>query len=85
MTSGPTCFPILPLPRHVAILDSGAYGYTMSSHYNGRELAAEVFLRHGAVAGVSRRLSNGDWAKGRVAAGGLDCGVGPGAGLGGVL
>ena len=32
----------------VAILDAGAYGYTMASRYNGRPLPAEVFLRGGA-------------------------------------
>ena len=30
---------------HVAILDAGAYGFTMASRYNGRAIASEVFLR----------------------------------------
>ena len=37
-------------PRDVALLDAGAYGFTMASRYNGRPLPAEVFLRGGAVA-----------------------------------
>jgi len=34
-------------PPFVAILDAGAYGYTMASAYNGRALPAEVFLEGG--------------------------------------
>ena len=37
-------------PRDVALLDAGAYGFTMASRYNGRPLPAEVFLRGGEVA-----------------------------------
>lgn len=33
--------------REVAILDAGAYGYSMGSRYNGRAMAAEVFLSGG--------------------------------------
>ena len=32
-------------PDAVAILDAGAYGYTMASRYNGRQAPAEVFVR----------------------------------------
>jgi diaminopimelate decarboxylase len=55
----------LVLTKHVAILDAGAYGYTMASRYNGRALPAEVFLRGGAVAGVSPRKPVEDWANER--------------------
>jgi diaminopimelate decarboxylase len=37
-------------PKDVALLDAGAYGFTMASRYNGRALPAEVFLRGGTVA-----------------------------------
>jgi len=50
---------------HVALLDAGAYGYTMASRYNGRALASEVFLRGGAVASVSPRAPLGAWAEER--------------------
>ncbi len=46
----------------VAILDAGAYGYTMASRYNGRPLPAEVFLRAGAVAAVVPRRDLSEWA-----------------------
>jgi diaminopimelate decarboxylase len=46
-------------PAYVAILDAGAYGYTMASEYNGRPLPAEVFLRGG---GVEERFARGDVA-----------------------
>jgi diaminopimelate decarboxylase len=44
-------------PTCVAILDAGAYGYTMASEYNGRPLPAELFLREGAV---TERIARGD-------------------------
>ncbi|MGH7438107.1 MAG: diaminopimelate decarboxylase [Polyangiaceae bacterium] len=56
-------------PRLVALLDAGAYGYTMASRYNGRQLPAEVFVRGGAVAGVTKRLPPDEWARDRIAAG----------------
>jgi diaminopimelate decarboxylase len=57
----------LGLTKHVAILDAGAYGFTMASRYNGRPLPAEVFLRGGKVAGVSPRKPMEDWAVERAA------------------
>jgi diaminopimelate decarboxylase len=33
----------------IAILDAGAYGFSMSSQYNGRPRCAEVLVRYGAV------------------------------------
>ena len=35
-------------PAAVAILDAGAYGYTMANRYNGRQLPPEVFLSSGS-------------------------------------
>jgi diaminopimelate decarboxylase len=56
-------------PRFVAVLDAGAYGYTMASRYNGRQLPAEVFVRDGAIAGLTKRLPPDEWARDRIAAG----------------
>ena len=56
-------------PELVAILDAGAYGYTMASRYNGRPIPAEVFLRGGAVAGDVPRSRVDDWVQERIAAG----------------
>jgi diaminopimelate decarboxylase len=56
-------------PAAVALLDAGAYGYTMASVYNGRPLPAEVFLRGGRVAGVTQRSTVEAWAAERVRAG----------------
>ena len=47
---------------HVALLDAGAYGYTMASRYNGRAFASEVFLRGGRVVSVSPRAPLRAWA-----------------------
>jgi diaminopimelate decarboxylase len=38
-----------------AILDSGAYGFSMSSNYNFRYRPAEVLVEHGAVRKIRRR------------------------------
>lgn len=54
-----------PLPSHVAVLDCGAYGYTMASRYNGRALPAEVFLSGGKVAAVGARKPPEDWVSDR--------------------
>jgi diaminopimelate decarboxylase len=56
-------------PTAVAILDAGAYGYTMASAYNGRQLPVEVFLRGGAVVGQTERPSVEAWAEERARAG----------------
>lgn len=55
-----------PPPRDVAILDCGAYGFTMASQYNGRALPVEVFLRGGAIASRSRRAP-ATWVESRLA------------------
>lgn len=54
---------------HVALLDAGAYGYTMASRYNGRALAAEVFVEDGRVTHVSPRAPDRAWVDDRLAAG----------------
>jgi diaminopimelate decarboxylase len=58
---------VLPLdpPRFVAILDAGAYGYTMASCYNGRALPAEVFLRDGRVEAWRPRAPDTAWINDR--------------------
>jgi len=75
---GPVCessddFGEHPLPRDppgaVAILDAGAYGYTMASAYNGRQLPVEAFIRGGRVVARTRRASADAWAEERARAG----------------
>jgi diaminopimelate decarboxylase len=56
-------------PAAVAILDAGAYGYTMASRYNGRQLPVEVFLSGGTVVGKTERMPVEAWAKERAQAG----------------
>jgi diaminopimelate decarboxylase len=53
----------------VALLDAGAYGYTMASLYNGRALAAEVFLSGGRVVAADARRPMDEWALARAAVG----------------
>ena len=50
----------------VALLDAGAYGFTMASRYNGRSLPAEAFLRAGRIVAVSPRTSVDAWVADRV-------------------
>jgi diaminopimelate decarboxylase len=61
------------LPREpsteVAILDAGAYGYTMASRYNGRQLPVEAFVRGGRLVGRTQRVSVEDWVRDRAQAG----------------
>ncbi len=56
-------------PRAVAVLDAGAYGYTMASRYNGRQVPVEVFVRGGRVVGRTRRESVEGWVEERIKAG----------------
>jgi diaminopimelate decarboxylase len=56
-------------PDAVALLDAGAYGYTMASRYNGRQSPAEVFVRGGRVVGTVARGSVDSWVRERAAAG----------------
>lgn len=71
---GPVCessddFGVHDLPEgelaEVALLDAGAYGYSMASRYNGRPLPAEVFLRGGGVATIHPRKPITDWVDDR--------------------
>jgi|HubBroStandDraft_2_1064218.scaffolds.fasta_scaffold10683_3 diaminopimelate decarboxylase len=55
--------------EHVAILDAGAYGYTMASVYNGRQLPSEIFLAGGRVVARTERTSIEQWADERARAG----------------
>ena len=55
-------------PREVAILDAGAYGYSMASRYNGRALPAEVFLRGGKVVTSTPRSAADEWVQDRLRA-----------------
>ena len=42
---------------YIAILDTGAYGFSMSSQYNGRPRCAEVLVHNGAVDVIRERES----------------------------
>ncbi len=76
---GPVCessddFGVHTLPddaalSHVALLDAGAYGYSMASRYNGRALPAEVFVSGGRVTGRTDRRPMSEWVEDRLAAG----------------
>jgi diaminopimelate decarboxylase len=55
-----------PVPPMVVIRDSGAYGFTMASCYNGRPLPAEVFVSGGIVTSVSHRGTTAAWIAGRL-------------------
>jgi diaminopimelate decarboxylase len=74
---GPVCessddFGVHDLPdgdvHEVAILDAGAYGYSMASRYNGRAAPAEVFLRGGKVMTSIPRGSVDEWVQDRLRA-----------------
>ena len=57
--------PIEPF-SHVALLDAGAYGYSMASRYNGRPLPAEVFVRGGRIVAAKERAPTRAWADERL-------------------
>jgi diaminopimelate decarboxylase len=57
-----------PPPAAVIIRDSGAYGFTMASSYNGRSLPAEVFVSNGQVSHVAPASSTEAWISGRLRA-----------------
>jgi diaminopimelate decarboxylase len=65
---GEHALPLEP-PGAVAILDVGAYGFTMASVYNGRQVPVEVFLRGGRISAVTERASVESWAAARARAG----------------
>lgn len=71
---GPVCessddFGVHELPEgdvaEVALLDAGAYGFSMASQYNGRPLPAEMFLRGGGVVTVHTRKPVTAWVDDR--------------------
>ena len=53
---------------HVVIRDAGAYGFTMACEYNGRPLAAEIFVSGGAVRSVSQSPGREAWVARRLSA-----------------
>lgn len=53
-------------PRFVVLLDAGAYGFAMSSDYNARPRAAEVFVANGKVDAIVRRASIDAWVRARL-------------------
>ena len=72
---GPVCessddFGVHDLPRglegYVALLDAGAYGFSMASRYNGRALPAEVFVRASGIVAESLRANVAAWAEERL-------------------
>jgi diaminopimelate decarboxylase len=65
---GEHLLPVDP-PPYVAILDAGAYGYTMASQYNGRQLPVEVFVGGGRISGATKRAPPEQWAGERAGAG----------------
>ncbi len=56
-------------PSFVALLDAGAYGFTMASAYNGRPLAAEVFVADGRVIASRARRPTDAWVQDRASLG----------------
>ncbi len=55
-------------PDRVAILDAGAYGFTMASQYNGRTLPGEMFVRGGKIVHLSEPSTRAAWIESRVRA-----------------
>ena len=53
-------------PDRVVIRDTGAYGFVMASEYNGRPLAAEVFVSGGRVVHVHESPGPHAWVKSRL-------------------
>jgi diaminopimelate decarboxylase len=62
----PANLPADPL-RAVALLDAGAYGFTMASRYNGRQLPVEAFVAGGRVVAATARDSIEAWVAERAA------------------
>jgi diaminopimelate decarboxylase len=53
-------------PSRVAVRDAGAYGFVMSSEYNGRAIPAEVFVSGGSVTRVSESPGREAWVRRRL-------------------
>lgn len=49
----------------IAILDTGAYGFAMSSQYNGRPRSSEILVNEGEAEIIRRRESYGDLLMGQ--------------------
>src|SRR5450756_196457 len=49
----------------IAVLDTGAYGFAMSSQYNGRTRASEVLVNEGDAELIRARESYGDLLMGQ--------------------
>lgn len=58
--------PVVEVGDVLAILDAGAYGYCMSSHFLNRPRAAEVFVEAGEGRLVTRRETFEDLVRGQV-------------------
>ncbi|HLK37829.1 MAG TPA: diaminopimelate decarboxylase [Polyangiaceae bacterium] len=56
-------------PDAVAILDAGAYGFTMASEYNGRQLPVEAFVRGGRLDASTPRPKLDAWVADRLRSG----------------
>jgi diaminopimelate decarboxylase len=54
--------------RHVVIRDTGAYGFSMASEYNGRALPSEVFVDGGKVVHTSKSPGVDAWVERRLRA-----------------
>lgn len=57
-----------PAPSRVALRDAGAYGFVMSSEYNGRALAAEVFIADKQLFKLSPSPGTERWVQSRISA-----------------
>jgi diaminopimelate decarboxylase len=55
-------------PERVVIRDTGAYGFSMASEYNGRALASEVFAKSGMVVNTSASPGPDFWVERRLKA-----------------
>jgi diaminopimelate decarboxylase len=55
-------------PAAVVIRDTGAYGFTMASEYNGRALPSEAFVRNGVIVSTSPSAGSAAWVKRRLQA-----------------
>jgi diaminopimelate decarboxylase len=58
--------PVVKRGDYIAILDTGAYGFSMSSQYNGRPRCAEILVRDGAVDLIRSKESVDDVIKNQV-------------------
>jgi diaminopimelate decarboxylase len=59
------CLPMVQEGDLLAVLNAGAYGYTMSSQYNSRPRAAEVLVKYRKVTLVREREQFDDLVKGQ--------------------